>query len=114
MNNEVKVPRGNTKLIIASIRDNTGKAITLAGAAIVYKVAKLVSSNTFLLEKSLGNGDITITNTTGGVFNITLTEEDTVALGNGTFYHEVKISFADGTKATVLSGPLTITPTLIG
>lgn len=90
--------QGDTQYFDVSVVDSDGSAVDLTGASIKYTLEHRHSS----ITKSVGNG-ITVTNATGGEFEIKLQSADTSSI-SGTGRHQVEITDSDGDVATVLGG----------
>lgn len=101
---------GDSKTLVVTAKDEDGAAVDITDATIRWQLARSVST-TALVTKSIGDG-VTITDGSGGVFEVELENADTESL-KGEFYHEAEAILTDGTIATVLSGTATINRTLI-
>lgn len=103
---------GDSKELVVTIKDEADAAVSLEGVeAIRWHLSRTASKRPATVEKALNDG-IAVTDETGGVITITLDPEDTEDL-KGDFYHEVEIVDEDGDVSTVLTGRVTINPTLI-
>lgn len=102
---------GDSKKLRFTVIDDAGAAKNLTGAAIVWKAAKTAGSSTALITKSVGSG-ITITDPTGGLFEVRLDPADTASL-SGDFYHEAQVTDALGDVATVAIGRIRINADLV-
>lgn len=82
------------------------------GLGVTYKVAKSVGAPA-MLEKTLDNG-ITIDSSGDKlIFVVTMAPADTAELCSAKYYHEMEITTADSKPYTIMTGALTIKPTLI-
>ncbi|MCX5658589.1 MAG: hypothetical protein NTW19_02570 [Planctomycetota bacterium] len=81
-----------------------GTVPTTAGAA-VWRVARDRAS-TALLSKTLAEGGVG--NLTTGTLDISLFPSDTATLDAGEYYHELRVTDADGQQDVVLEGTLTL------
>lgn len=98
-----------TPIDITLTDDETGAAVDLATvASITYQMASSVAASAPYVSKSLSDG-ITVS---GNVVTITLAPADTADLG-GDYYHELELTFADGTVITPLRGTVSIERDLI-
>lgn len=100
---------GDTRTIQATVEQSTGVPFNLTGAAIKWQVFAM-SSGTFtgeaIISKAVGSG-ITITNPSGGVFQISLASADTTGFA-GTYYHEAEVTMPGGIVHTAFTGTITI------
>lgn len=113
MSNDFAMFAGDTKVLVVPVVDeNTGEVVPLDGVLTIrWHLSKNVNKRPALLTKGLSNG-ITVTNAPGGIFEVSLDSADTEDL-RGEFYHEAEIIDEDDNVSTVVSGTITIEPTLI-
>src|SRR3990167_5713629 len=102
---------GDSHTLTVTVKDRDNDAVDITSASITWKAARTIHK-TAVLTKTTSNGGIGITNGAGGVFTITISAGDTSGF-TGDYYHEVQVTFADGTVSTVLSGTMTVIPALI-
>lgn len=101
----------DVRLLFTAIDEDTQLPLNLSGAqALEWKLAKKATSSA-LIEKSLGNG-VTITDPSGGLFEVAIDAEDTEAL-KGDHYHEVRLTNSSGKKVTLAYGVFPITVNLV-
>ena len=100
---------GDSKVLVVTVRDGAGAVVNITGATLTWEAARSTEETT-VISKESGDG-ISITNPTGGVFEVTLDEADTDDL-QGLYYHEAELTQA-GDTFTVLTGSLVIERTLI-
>lgn len=96
---------GDTKVLEVTITDASGNAVNLTGATISYVLQRSVGS-TVTISKTTDDG-ISITDASGGVFQITLDASDTASL-SGSYYHECQITDTSGNVSTVFTGTVTM------
>ena len=97
---------GDTKVLEVTITDSDGAAVDLTGATISYVLQRNVNSAAATISKTTDDG-ISITDASGGVFQITLDASDTASL-SGSYYHECQITDASGNASTVFTGTVTM------
>jgi len=97
---------GDTKVIEVTITDASGNAVNLTGATISYVLQRSVGS-TVTISKTTASG-ISITDASGGVFQITLDASDTARLSGSSYYHECQITDTSGNVSTVFTGTVTM------
>ena len=101
---------GDTKVLTVTVRDpSTGDPVSIVDASITWKASKSVG-RTVVLTKTTAAG-ISITDGANGVFTITLAAANTVGF-SGSYIHEAKVTFSDGTVQRVLRGMMHVEPAL--
>ena len=100
---------GDTKDISVAVVDADGNDVALAGASIVWSLARDVDE-TALVTKTTAASDISIS---GNDFSFELAASDTSGLAAGNYYHEAQVTDASGDVATVTVGVITIEAELI-
>lgn len=101
---------GDDKVLTVTVKDPDDAAVNLSSATIKWQAAKSFGKAS-AISKATSSG-IEITDTAGGVFEITLDAADTESL-RGTFQHEAEVTFSDGTISTVMSGTMRVKPVVI-
>lgn len=105
--------QGDTKKLAVTVADSAGAAVDLTGATVKWRMAPKVASPTATLSKQTGGAGIDLTDPVAGVFTVNLNSSDTQQLV-GEFYHEAEVTDAAANITTVLTGRITIKPSLIG
>jgi len=95
---------GDTKTLLITIVDEDGAAANLTGAALRYVMARGANP---LVVKTTSGGEITIA---ANVATVPLLAADTAPL-DGMYFHEMEL-IQGSDKATVLTGTVTISPTV--
>ncbi|HEY0820258.1 MAG TPA: hypothetical protein VGD46_15845 [Rhizobacter sp.] len=102
---------GNDHVLAVQVMQGASP-LNLAGiTAAKFWLAKKVSSPSPLVEKTLGAG-VTVTDAAQGRLEIALANADTRPL-KGSLYCELELVNADGRRATVMVGTVTVVPTVI-
>lgn len=101
---------GDTKVITVTVQDDDGDAVTISSSTIEWRCIE-DTNGTAALTKTTSDG-ISITDGSGGKFTITLTAGDTSFM-SGDYYHEAQITFSDSTIMTILTGTMTVVPSVI-
>lgn len=101
---------GDTKVLDITVKDDEGAVVDITDATIRWQLARSVNAPA-VLQKAVGSG-ITISDGPNGLFEVALANADTETL-KGAFYHEAEVILPDSTIATVVTGAVTIKPTLI-
>lgn len=101
---------GDDKTISVTVTDPNGDPVNLTSATIKWQAARSLGKAS-VISKTTSSG-ITITDAANGEFEVTLSDTDTDDL-SGTYQHEAEVTFADGTKSTVLSGTMKVIPVVI-
>lgn len=101
---DVAIYRKNDHLLKILIKDDTGAALDVSGAALVYLVE--TKAGTRIIEKTLENG-ITVNNATDGQIEVHFTHDDT-DLNSGEYVTELLVVDVDGNRYTAYKGTLTI------
>ncbi len=90
----------------------TGTPVDITGALlIVWALSTREGTIARVLTKTLGEG-IEVTDASGGVFEVTIDTEDTRDL-SGRYQHQARITDSGGSKSTVMSGLVTVDPTIL-
>lgn len=110
MSTDFSMYAGDDKLLTVTVTDEDGDAVDLTSATIKWQAAKSYGKSS-AIEKDT-TGGISITDASGGVFQVTLSDTDTEDL-SGNYVHEAEVTFADGSIATVLQGTMNIKPVVI-
>lgn len=109
----VTMTQGDDKTLTVTVQDSNGSPISLnAAQSIKYKVARRVTSTTFVIEKSLGSGIALVTDGSDGKLRVTLDGVDTESL-KGDYFYEIEIKDSTGKFATPLQGTMTINAAMI-
>lgn len=102
---------GDTLVITATVRDETGTALDIANASEIEWYLKSKASDLdseALLSKTLTGGGITYTTDgTDGKFDIDIETGDTSDL-LGTKHHRARVIDGDGDRSTIFTGDFTI------
>ncbi|WP_192246054.1 hypothetical protein [Mesorhizobium silamurunense] len=102
---------GDTKIVLVIVRDENNDLVDITGWTFRWRLAKNVKSSP-LVSKASGTG-IQLTDPSNGEFEVAINAADTDGFKGGVYYHEAEgVSFA-GSVATVVTGAVTIKPTLI-
>lgn len=112
MANDFELFAGDYRVLGVDVKDPAGAPIDLSGAAAIRWQLGKEPGKPPLASKSIGAG-ITVTDPVAGLFDVELTNADTETLKPGDYYHEAEVIITTGRPATILSGALTIKPTLI-
>lgn len=106
---KVSVPAGDSRIIEVKVVGEGNQIVSLAGAEIRWALAALPTSEAALLVKTIGSG-IDVPDPSLGVFRILLGAGDTERPA-GEYFHQARITFADGAVVTLLGDYLTISET---
>lgn len=98
---------GNSKIIRVVVLDDLGDPKPLSGAEIAYAMITDAGIVVFMKHSVAGNGEIEITNPSGGEFVIKLKQVDT-ALLSGTYRHQANVVDSNGDEETVMVGKVNI------
>jgi hypothetical protein len=79
----------------------------LTGCKIIWVLKKKVKDASFLLEKTIENGGISLSATVKNEFDLTINPLDTSNL-EGLYYHEAKVIDVQGHETTVIYGDVRI------
>lgn len=112
MSNDFTMFAGDSKRLQVTVVDDTGAVVDISGFPDIRWQMSRAVSRPALLEKALGAG-IEIISGPAGRFDVMIDEPDTELLRQGSYYHEAEVINVDSLVATVLSGSVTILPTLI-
>lgn len=101
---------GDTAPITAQFRSPDGVVVNLTGATIHWVMSPTQNSaiDARILSLTSEASDILVEDPANGVFTILIEPEDTIAVGEGIYYHEGKVTEADGTVTTIFSGTVTL------
>lgn len=102
---------GNDHVLAVQVANGSAPMDLGSITAARFWLAKSVSASSAKVEKTLGAG-ITVTNAAQGQLEIVLSSEDTRAL-KGELYCELELVNATGKRATVMTGSVTVVPTVI-
>ena len=102
---------GDSIILKFNAVDEYGDVINLTGATLKWQLAQNATA-TPLLTKTVGAG-ITVTNASGGLFEVRLSFFETRTLSPGNFYHEVELTTSGGDKYTIFNGALVLARKLI-
>lgn len=100
---------GDSRNLIINVVDQDNNPVILIGATIKWVLVN--SQGSSVISKSVGSG-ITINNASGGQFTISLSVNDTKGL-SGNFQHIARVTTSDGSSSIVLTGTITVQPSLI-
>lgn len=101
-NQNFEMVAGTTKILMIHVTKEDGSDLNINNCQIRWTMtdgSQSVSKNT--------PGSITVTNATGGLFEIKLLPADTDAL-RGEFYHECEITDASGDVSTLFTGEIKV------
>jgi hypothetical protein len=101
---------GDTQMIQVTITTTDGSVVDLTGMTVTWGLARSPRM-TALVTKGLGTG-ITVPNAPNGIAEIMLDPADTIDLV-GRYYHELEIIDRFGEVSTVMTGHISIKPTLV-
>lgn len=107
------VPRGDYRLFIVDVKDESGDVIDITGFSEIEYIIADKQGGTIELTKSLSGGGISITGT-GYQFAITITEADSKALSQNLMYHELRMTDSGGEGQTLISGLFRSPFTMLG
>lgn len=106
-NQDFTMSAGDSFTIVVNAKNQDDSAMNLNGATIKWALKRSVTS-TAIINKTTSSG-IAITDSTNGIFKITLAPTDTTAL-HGYYYHEAEVTDQSGNISTVFTGTATILP----
>lgn len=110
---DLMVKRGDTAVFNVAAVDNTGVAISIAGAAFWFTVKNSVTDPdpSKVFQKTLGDG-ITIISATAGQLRVTVAPTDTSALPSENVPMIYDLQMKDNTNAiwTINEGAFMVTP----
>lgn len=92
---------GDDCILAYTIVDETGEALPLAGASLVWTLGRQPAGPT-IVTKTNANG-ITITNAAAGQVSVLVSHADTVGL-TGTLWHQLVLTDVAGSVSTVATG----------
>jgi hypothetical protein len=109
--------RGDTKVIIVPVKDDTGAFVDLDGGSARWwlgRNAGAAGDKVLVKKASIGSGGIVLQLEDGyWRARITIDPADTEGLKPGDYYHELEVIDADGAVSTVTTGTFTIVQTMI-
>lgn len=108
----VSMFKGDNHTITVTVRDAAGAVKDLTGATVKWAMNN-TPNGTPKLSKSTITSGVAITDAPAGVCVVTIAQSDTISLAPNTYYHELEVTDAAGTKATVMTGSFVIKPALI-
>lgn len=112
MTDLVTLNAGDDKTLEIVVLDEAGSQVDISEVTeIVWLLAASVSSETSIIQKTLSNADIVLI-ASPGRFDVTLDVLDTADL-SGLYYHEARVTFADGRSSTVVAGSVLVYPTVL-
>lgn len=96
---------GDDKTLIIPVTNAAAAAVSLTGAAVVWKLMDNGPGGTVRITKQSGGSGITLTTTTAtnDTINITLDPADTASLA-GQYYHECQVTDSVADVSTVFTG----------
>ena len=100
---DVKIVQNNDITLQFSVVDSSGTAVNITGATIKW-TARSDKNSTAVISKTVGSG-ITITNGSGGVFQVALTAANTATL-RGRYVHEAVVTIS-GSNVTLTNDDVT-------
>lgn len=108
---DLSMTRGDTPTFDLTITDAAGDAVDLTDATIAFTAKRSIADSATVFQKTVGSG-VTVTNAAGGLASVLLAAGDTTALPDRTIalHYDVEVVESDGTKTTVASGLLTVSP----
>lgn len=108
-----QVDAGRTVDLPVTLTNQSGSALDLTGATLVWEVASGVGSPAVITKSSDNPLEIEITNTVGGLATIHIVAADTVELGGSIYAHSMVVTGADGSESTVFDGFVSINASLV-
>lgn len=103
---------GNDKNLNFTLLDQDDAVVDITGATIAWSLSRSNKNKTPLVDL-LSPADITITNATGGKFQVKIKDTDTEGFKGGEYYHEARITSAAGLKTTVAIGTVSLLDNII-
>lgn len=103
---------GNDKTLKFTLTDEDDAAVDLTGATIVWAFAKTATAKSPLFEYTSPT-NVTITDASGGLFEVEIQSADTLVLKGGEYYHEARVESAAGNKITVAYGVVSLLDNVI-
>lgn len=98
---------GDALHINVPIYDDQGARKDITGASAEWFLTSLEDQTTRIVEKSVANGGITLTNPANGELVIQIATGDTAAL-SGIYHHRCRVTDSAGRRATVFVGEIEI------
>jgi len=100
--------RGEDKVLSVTVDDGATPPVAknITGWTLAFTLRQSAGDATVLITKTTSSG-ITITNPTGGVFQVSLDDVDTIALASGKYAYDCKRMDADA-EAILVYGTLTL------
>lgn len=94
--------------------DSNNAALDLSGVQdIIWALSKKVNGSAIITKSLVGTPSlVTVTDAANGKIDITLSSDELEPL-KGPYYHELRLTNADGKKVTLLFGAVTIQENLI-
>lgn len=105
---KIKIIRGDTRTITATMKDSNGDAIDLTGGTLMLTVNSSASPSDdtgAAVEKDITSFD----NPTTGIQDITLTSADTNSLTPGTYYYDIQFVSSAGVVTSIAQDKFIIT-----
>jgi len=97
---KIKLIRGDTRTITATMKDSDGNAIDLTGGTLMFTANSSSSPSDdtgAAVEKDVTSFD----NPTTGIQDITLTSSDTNSLTPGTYYYDIQFVSSAGVVTSI-------------
>lgn len=101
---------GDSLVVEVPVRDRAGDPLPLGGASIEWVLAD-ERGGEVLVSKSTTGGGVTVTDSAGGVFEVTLQAVETEGLYNdqdSIYHHEAEVTDINGIVHTVTTGKVAI------
>lgn len=105
---------GNNASLNLTLTDAAGEPIDLTGATLEWGWAPRDATAATLTKSSTASAKIDITDAEGGLATVFIVPADTAALTGCEYRHEVRITDATGAVETLLTGIVTIRPSILG
>jgi len=115
-NQAITFPAGDAFVLHVPIKDAAKQIVNLAGHTVEYLVsdAPPESATEVLLTKTTANGEASLEEDEDGLWSadIVFNHVDTVSMAPKTYYHQLRVYDGSGAPSTVMTGSITIEPTL--
>lgn len=98
---------GDALNINVPVFDDAGARVDITGASAEWFLTTLEDRTTRLVEKTVANGGIELTNPANGELVIRIATGDTAAL-NGAHHHRCRLTDSAGRRATIFVGTIDI------
>ena len=111
-NQDITIYSGDYAELEVTVRDQDGNDVGAQGIIARYKVARHPKMQPMIL-KTLSDGVSVEEIDSTLVIKIIINPEDTVNMPSGKYYHEIEIRDSNQRPFTVMTGAMTVMPTLI-